>query len=63
MHFISPKINLAETVESIQMLKEDSEKFKFPEGLRKKKKPPQMDRQDKTLYMLSLKERTEFYSQ
>jgi len=46
---------LAETVEWVQMLKVDTEKFKFPEALRKK----QTDRQDKTLHMLSLKERTE----
>lgn len=38
MYFISPKISLAETVKWVQMLKEDTEKFKFPEALRGKKK-------------------------
>lgn len=56
MYFTSPKIYLAETVEWIRMLKEDTENFKFPEDLREK---TPTDRQDKTFYMLSLKERTE----
>lgn len=56
MHLISPKINLAEAAEWVQMLKEDTEKCEFPEALKKKKK---MDRQDETLHMLSLQGRTE----
>lgn len=55
MHLISPEINLAETAEWVQMLKEDTEKFKFPEALRKK--PDRQTRRNTSLALTEGKNR------